>query len=666
MVGCLWLLVALLAGCKRPPKVPGETDIAVTSVTLQEANGGELSLDDAALIPRLGMRAATLILPGRYYSEFREAEDRRRITAYWQSYGYFDVQVAPANTRIDEKNQTATIVWAITENTRYRIVEVHLKHAPAEQQPTLARMIPFAAGETQVDLETFRKVRVTMAEYLRRQGYGHAMVYSRTFVDRKKKGLYWYYYVDAGPKTRVGKVIVEGNVNIPDEVIVARAGMRPGDDYSSDTIRQREFDLLDTGAFSAAFIRTTADTVFLVPGDAPDTGGILRDEQVDAEGNLVPRKLSPTLDLTIHVREAPSQQVRLRAIAEIDPTRVDTGLGARIWLRNVFGPLHHLSIEGQLGYGWLFNSDSDDPAGVYGQGLVRYSRPGLMGRLGDFRLSARFRDQLYPGFHLREFTAGPGVRSTLAKGLFVDADVLFRLGQQVGFGPFDDNTVERFAIARDDTSMGAEAQLSLIWDQRDNPLEALKGHLLGLGLTFMPGGPLGTHRYLTLAPDMRGFLPLTKSISIGVRAAGGWVLLQGDNGVPLGPRLFGGGAYGMRGFGQQQMSPRVMLCTQQNNGEACAGQVVGGTSLLEGSLEVRWLPPLKPFGAVLWGDIGGAHETANPFGRGVNAALGLGLRLRFWYLPAALDVGYRLLGDSAWQAPADDPFTVFFRLGEAF
>ena len=88
--------------------------------------------------------------------------------------------------------------------------------------------------------------------------------------------------------------------------------------------------------------------------------------------------------------------------------------------------------------------------------------------------------------------------------------------------------------------------------------------------------------------------------------------------------------------------------------------------MAQGSLEARWLPPLKPFGAIVFGDIGNASINANPFDQGVSVAAGLGLRLRFWYIPAAFDFSYRILQDNEVQEPGDEPFGVFFRIGEAF
>jgi hypothetical protein len=668
LLAALALLVASACNKHRPTKVPGETDIGVTSVTLQSPEGSKLTPNYKPLMDRLGMRPDSLILPGRYYSEFRENEDRRRLTAFWQNYGFFDVDVERPKTVFDETEKTVAVTWTIRENERYRIEAVHMVNPPEEEKRTLEEMIPFAPGESDIDLERFRKVRVTMHDYLRDQGYGHARVYSRVFVDRGGKQLHWYYYVDAGPKTRVGKVVVEGNNKIPAELILDRVGLESGDPYAYADKIQREFDLLDTGAFGAAFIRTTADTKFIVPGDAPDTGGVMRDESVDDDGNFVPRELPEEIDLKIHVREAPSQQLRVRAGAQLDPTRVDTTLRTQLWLRNLFGPLHHMTFDGRIGYGVLYRSVTDDPTGVYGDAELRYLRPGLIGRLGDFRFTGRFRQQLFPGFHLREVNVGPGVRTTMAKGLFFDLDLYFRYGEQIDFGPFEAATRDAFSLADDDVALSGELQSSITWDKRDNPLEALRGHLLALRTTAAPGDPVGTHGYWTLNPEARLLLPVGSSMAVGLRGNAGWVVAHGSSGVPLGPRWFGGGAYGVRGFGLHQLSPKAPECRFTPEGQllVCQGTPVGGLSLAQFSLEGRFLPLLKPYGAVVFADAGGAGTEANPFEDGVALALGLGLRLRFWYLPAAIDVGYRLLEESELQEPVDDPFAVFFRLGEAF
>lgn len=118
----------------------------------------------------------------------------------------------------------------------------------------------------------------------------------------------------------------------------------------------------------------------------------------------------------------------------------------------------------------------------------------------------------------------------------------------------------------------------------------------------------------------------------------------------------------MRGFGRDRLSPRARTCHADGQ---CRDPYVGGLSLAEGSVELRWLPPLKQTGLVAFVDAGGVGATSNPLADGVSAAVGLGPRLRLWYLPVAIDVSYRFLlrGDVGREASS---LFVFFRIGEAF
>ena len=662
----VFLCTCFLVACThtRPEKLPGETDLKVVRVSIVSADGSD-GVDFAPLLPRLGSRPGTALYTDRYYNPVRVAEDRRRVLTYLQSKGWFDARVDEPKVLVDEEGKRVELTIRYEKGPRFALASVTMQHAPPGTEGILDGRITARAGQA-YDLETMRIARYDMAQDLQRQGYGHARVYIRTYVDRAAQVVSVVYFADPGPVTRIGTITIEGARKVAAEDVRARVGLEPGEPYTLSRKEKAELDLYDTGAFAQAVINTSADieTYF---GDVPDTGGILEPERIADDGSLKPRALPETIDLVVHVDEAPRARLRLRGTLEADPSRGDATAGAEVQLRNAFGSQHHLTLRGRLGYGVLFGDDVDTPGGLYGDALARYTRPSLIGRLVDGRLTVRFRDVLYPGFHFRELFSGPGVRSTLARDLFVEADVGFRLGQQVDFGAFDEPTRARFALADSNTYRGGEASGALIWDARNDPVEPMSGHLLALRVAGSPGGALATQRYGVVAPEARGLLPLSPSFSIGVRASAGWVFGWDDSGVPLGPRFFGGGAFGNRGFGRDRMSPIAAAdCAPSPTPNAppiCRGELVGGLSILESSVELRYLPPLKQAGFVVFVDAGGAGRRADPFETGVSMAVGIGPRLRLWYVPLSVDLSHQFMRDSV---VANHRFLVFARIGEAF
>jgi len=664
------LATVLLGAChqERPERLPGETDIVVSSVSIDAADGKELALAHGDLFMNLGLRHGNALISQRYFNDFRLAEDRRRIEAWWQNYGYFDVEVSEPKLEFAPDQKSVAVSWKVREGPRYHIRSVSLRGAPDRYEHELEDLVPFGPG-ADVDLEEYRYVRYELAWQLQREGFGHANVWSRTWVDRPTKTVDWVYFVDTGPKTRIGTITVEGARRVPEDELLWRAGAHEGDPFSLELKETIEEDLLDSGSYASVVVKpTNADTDRFIPGVRPDTGGKLKDEQVDAEGNLIPRTLDDRIDFRLVVVEAPARQLRLRAGAEADPTRADVYAGGSLMLRDFFAPFHHLVLEGRAGYGFLLNGDEDESSGAYGEALIRTIHAGLLGRLVDARLTGRYRDSLYPGFRVREVTAGPGVHAKLARKLFLEVDTLFRLEKDVGYGPFDPAVRDDRALPADDLARGGELDTELIWDARDDRVEPKKGHYLALRFAGSPGAGLGDHRYAQLAPDARVFFPISGSTSFALRSSFGFVVGEDASGVPPGIRLFGGGAFGMRGYGRDRLSPSAPCATPAPGAQrACDTELTGGLSLMESSAELRWLPFRKTFGFAGFVDAGAAGPGQNPFENGVSAAAGIGPRLRLWYVPIALDLSYRFLEENELSsAKPFDPYFVFVRIGEAF
>lgn len=273
----VWLLFPLLAllatGCAhtRPEKVPGETDYPIERVTVAPQQNSA-AVDMAPLLSKLGSRPANALYTARRYNPFRIAEDRRRIESYLQTNGYFDATVSEAKVswvKNAEAGRAAVVLFEYEAGRHYALASLDFKGLPeGVSLDALRKAKPGGA----YDLETLRIVRYDMAATVQRAGYGHAHVYVRTYVDRTKKDVHVVYLVDAGPRTKVGTIRVEGNKKVLDEDIRERLGLSPGDPFSLDAKEKAESDLRDTGAFNQVVIETNADTEFYL-GDLPDTGG---------------------------------------------------------------------------------------------------------------------------------------------------------------------------------------------------------------------------------------------------------------------------------------------------------------------------------------------------------------------------------------------------------
>jgi outer membrane protein assembly factor BamA len=140
--------------------------------------------------------------------------------------------------------------------------------------------------------------------------------------------------------------------------------------------------------------------------------------------------------------------------------------------------------------------------------------------------------------------------------------------------------------------------------------------------------------YVYLAPDVRGYIPLPKRITIAMRMSLGMYFITGaDSDLDelsraLGPRderLRGGGANGNRGF----------LPGRLGDGRE------GGTRRWEGSLELRF-PITGELGGVLFGDVGDVSRATRFRFDHPQTSVGFGLRYFTIVGPIRLDLAWQV------------------------
>jgi translocation and assembly module TamA len=193
--------------------------------------------------------------------------------------------------------------------------------------------------------------------------------------------------------------------------------------------------------------------------------------------------------------------------------------------------------------------------------------------------------------------------------------------------------------------------LAFLYDTRNDPLEPLTG--------------------IRASTEVRPIMSLTGSSDISTRLLGqvsayaslddeaqtvlagrlalGITLASDLADLPNDLRFYSGGGGSVRGYPYQHLSPRNSL-----------GQIVGGESLLEGSVEVRhWIR--DDIGLAVFADAGGAFTSNVPDMGEAGVGLGAGIRYRTAVGPVRLDAAIPLD-----PRGTDSSFAVYVGLGQAF
>jgi translocation and assembly module TamA len=157
--------------------------------------------------------------------------------------------------------------------------------------------------------------------------------------------------------------------------------------------------------------------------------------------------------------------------------------------------------------------------------------------------------------------------------------------------------------------------------------------------------------YLKLQGEATAYLPLTKDDGtvLAGRIHVGSIIGGRIPDVPTDRRFFAGGGGSVRGYGYQDVGPRLTDNTPE-----------GGLSLVETSFEVRQKVTSR-WSVVGFVDAGSVGTTSAPDFQHVRAGVGAGVRYDLGFGPIRLDVATPLD-----RRAGDAPFQLYISIGQAF
>ncbi len=439
---------------------------------------------------------------------------------------------------------------------------------------------------------------------LRKLGYADAAIRPReVIVDHADHTVRPTLHISAGARARLGAVVVHGRGRTRKAWAARLAPWKRGAVYDPALLAKMEKRLLDTGAYESA-------TVVLAPGDG-----------------------SPDAIRPVDVTLADRKRHALELGAGYSTTE-GSGLDAKWTLYNRLGLGDSLILTAKL-YDIQQKLDLE-------QDLPDWARPDQTLKIG--------------GGFLGERTSA---YDDLGGGLRVDVVRRFDKTNAITLGVALDyaSTREKTAINLLATPVGENLNLAIATlktgftlDRSNSILNPTRGWRLDAEAdpTFITGDR--TLGYLKTEGQLSGYAPL----------GGGWPVLAARlklgsiwggsiPDVPADRRFFAGGGGSVRGYGYQEVGPRLSDNTPE-----------GGLSLTEASIELRQALTRR-WGLVAFADAGEIGSTDMPAFDALAYGVGLGVRYDLGFGPLRLDLATPLnprAGDSRVQ--------VYISIGQAF
>jgi translocation and assembly module TamA len=642
-----------LAACsakQQGPEAPAAGERWVATVTIH----GNKTFSDTEILDGL-----VTAKPSGYFVRRRVrfdpalvALDRSRIETYYKQRGFFEVIVPEA--QIKERQGLATEVrFFVTEGRPSRISAVEIDGVEPKLRDSLFRGLGLKVGK-RFDYESYDLRKESILSTMRESGYAHALLTATATADPSTRSVVLRYEVVPGPVVHIGEIKIVGLSTIPESAVRHRIAFAPGDRFSTRRINETRDQLRSLGRF-----------------------GTIRIDFSD-------QAVSEIGDVTITLREGPRRELRLGLGSVFDG---GLSLDNAQWLIRAraghvilgfIDPLTSLEIEVRPGLS--IQTGGSVRRSFVGEARIGLTREDLLlpELQGEVRLS--YNRLAFDNFTTQGPRASIGLRRPLwhrriQLGLSYNAELLCFSDRPALFDPADDtgeydaSVAEALGVDRSCSSRSfpkassyrlgyVEGTLAL--DGRDSVIETRRGYYLEARVEQASAALGGEFGYLSVAPQARAYMPLSKRVVLGARVQYGRTL---SGNLPVTRRYFAGGASSQRGFGQRQLAPVV--------GDLETSSIeIGGDEVFEASVEARidlfpiydWLLGLALFTDA--GDVG--LEAGDVDLMRLHFAPGVGLRYHTPIGPARFDVAYRATRRGAGEVHAGDSFAWHLSIGEAF
>ncbi len=528
-------------------------------------------------------------------------EDLRRLWFFYRRQGFATAEITDLQRRIDEARGTIDLTVVIDEGPQTIVREIRAAEVEKLSDRRLRLRVKVGEPLNPDDIEEDRRA---IAGAFRRAGYPQAHV--EAAVERTANGP----AVDAviewraapGPKQEVGAIVVQGNIDTRDRVVLRELPFRPGDPLSGEALLEGQSRVYRLGLFRTVSVRP-----------------------------LTPESESGR-DVGVEVVERPPGILQWGAGYNTRDGFVSFG---EVAYENLGGMARRIGVRGQF---------SLEPTQfVPNQYLANlgFREPRLLDSMWRFQsnLIAERSTRTVDQFSIQRVSLINGVdrqlRPRLEGGLEVQVEQsdVFDVASDAVLSAEDEGALRTVAVTP-----------FLAYEGRDDALAPHRGvfeslrwryGLPALSTVHFTKASLQHSQYFSLAPD----------VVLLYSARLGWARAFGDR-VPIRERFFLGGRTTVRGFSENSIGPRGKN-----------GSEIGGDLAINLNVELRFPLPDR-FGGAVFVDGGGLylqqcdHACRTDPERPIRDAAmtlenfrrsaGLGLRYLTPVGPISLDYGIKL------------------------
>jgi outer membrane protein insertion porin family/translocation and assembly module TamA len=548
----------------------------------------------------------------RYLDRAEFKRDVLRIKVFYWRHGFREAQVDTSVVRAadDEVN----VRFTVREGPPTVITALRVQGVNEILRPRQRRDLMRVRRGRPLDLPALDSTLMKLRGALADRGYANARVTQRTAVDDSARQATVIISVAPGPLVRVGDIEIAGTRKIEARTIRNSLNFKEGDVYRASELAESQRTLYESGLFRAAEIapltpsgalagrnvgRVTGDSAGATTGNSVNNAPMSQTGRAGAEtatdtagledGGPPPSLADSIRPVAIMVQEMPPREARVSAgFSTVDFFQVN----GRYTHYNWYGQARRLDLQGAVGniLGDQMNGvkpfreviDPDDPE------ADRYLAPTWQANADvQQRWFQDPRNTIGVGVfaHRRSSPAifidkGYGANATftrlVAAGLPVSANYRFEITTVeassvfycVSFGVCDLGTI---AALQEPQRLSPLSLVSTL-DRTNNPLGPTSGYRARVEVEHASAFTASDFRYNRAYVEGSYYRPafggvLASRVRVGgIRAlastnvATGAELLGDTTGVIIHPRrrFYAGGSQSVRGFGENQLGPRVL------------------------------------------------------------------------------------------------------------